>query len=168
MASPLYEYLSDDHDRFDQLLDRAEAKPGMIDQEPYAEFRKAILRHIGIEEKIIMPSIARLQDGRQAALAEQIRLEHGAIAALMVPPPSRSIIATLRSILQVHNVLEEQNGGLYELIDKLIGADADALLDKLKNVPEVPVVPHNERPAALEAARRAVARAGYEFKDMPG
>jgi hypothetical protein len=165
MLDPLYQYLSDDHTLLDELLDRAAARPGVIEMEPYTEFRKRILRHIGIEERIILPAIARLQDGRQAAMAEQIRLDHGAIAALMVPPPTAAIIATLRSILQVHNVLEEENGGLYELVGRLAGAETGAMLVKMKSTPEVPVLPHNETPVALEAAKRALARAGYEFKD---
>jgi hypothetical protein len=164
MSDPLYQYLSDDHNLLDELLDRATATPGAIDMTSYTEFRKRILRHIGIEEKIVLPAIQRLQDGRQAALADQIRLDHGAIAALMVPPPTAAIIATLRSILQVHNVLEEENGGLYELVDRLAGEGRGAMLEKMKAIPEVPVLPHNDKPVALESAKRAVARAGYEFK----
>jgi hypothetical protein len=166
MPDPLYEYLSDDHELLDRLLDSAMAKPGVIDMEPYAEFRRRILRHIGIEERIILPAIARLQDGRQKAMAEQIRLDHGAIAALMVPPPTASIIATLRSILQVHNVLEEENGGLYELVGRFAGAETGAMLEKMKSTPDVPLLPHNDKPTALEAAKRAVARAGYEFHEL--
>jgi hypothetical protein len=82
---------------------------------PYGEFRKGLLRHIGVEEKIVLPAIERLQGGRRAAVVDRLRLDHGAMVALMVPQPSPSIIATLRSILQVHNVLEEQEGGLYQL-----------------------------------------------------
>ena len=167
MPGALYQYLSDDHDRLDDLLRRAEAKPGVIDMEPYAEFRKGILRHIGMEEKIVLPTIARIQSGRQAAVAERLRLDHGAIVALLVPPPTASIVATIRSILRVHNALEEQEGGLYQLFEQLAKSDADIVLEKLKSAPEVPVLPHNERPEVLEATRRAVVRAGYEFKDMP-
>ena len=167
MCGPLYQYLSGDHDRLDELLQWALAKPGVIDMEPYAEFRKGILRHIGMEEKIVLPAIAQLQGGKQAAIAERLRLDHGAIVALLVPPPSASIVATLQSILRVHNVLEEQEGGLYQLFEELVGSEAGTLLERLKSAPEVPVLPHNERPDVIEATRRAVARAGYEFKDVP-
>lgn len=167
MLRVLYQYLSDDHDRLDGLLQRAVAKPGVISMEPYGDFRKGLLRHIGIEEKIVFPTIAKLQGGRPAAITERLRLDHGAIVALLVPPPSASIVATIRSILQVHNALEEQEGGLYQLFEQLVGSDSDTLLQKLKSAPEVPVLPHNERPGIIEATRRAVARAGYEFKDVP-
>jgi hypothetical protein len=120
-----------------------------------------------MEEKVVLPAIAQLQGGRPAAVAERLRLDHGALAALLVPPPTPTIIATIRSILQVHNVLEEQEGGLYQLFEQLAGSEAETLLEKLRTMPDVPVLPHNERPDVLEATRRAVARAGYEFKDVP-
>jgi len=167
MQRSLYQYLANDHDRLDGLLQSATAKPGVTDMQLYAQFRQGLLRHIGLEEKIVLPAIARLQGGRQAAIAERLRLDHGAIVALLVPPPTGSIIATLRSILQVHNALEEQEGGLYQLADQLAGSEAESLLEKLKSAPEVPVLPHNDRPDVIESTRRAVARAGYEFKVMP-
>jgi len=167
MPGPLYKYLENDHNRLDSLLDRSLAKPGIIDQDPYGEFRRGLLRHIAREEKVVLPGIAQPQGGRPAAVAERLRLDHGALAALLVPPPTPTIIDTIRSILQVHNVLEEQEGGLYQLFEQLAGSEAETLLEKLRTMPDVPVLPHNERPDVLEATRRAVARAGYEFKDVP-
>jgi hypothetical protein len=167
MPGVLYQYLAGDHDRLDGLLQRAVATPGVIDREPYSEFRKGLLRHIALEEKIVLPAIARLQHGRQPATAERLRLDHGALVALLVPPPSPSIVLTIRSILQVHNALEEQEGGLYLLFEQLAGADAEKLAGQLKSAPDVSVLPHNERPEILEATRRAVARAGYAFKTAP-
>jgi len=167
MPGVLYQYLSDDHDRLDSLLQLAVVKPGVINMEAYADFRKGLLRHIAMEEKIVLPAIAQLQGGRQAAIAERLRLDHGALAALLVPPPSASIVATVVSILQVHNALEEQEGGLYQLFEQFVGPDSDTLIKELTSAPEVPVLPHNERPSIIEATRRAVERAGYEFKDVP-
>ena len=77
MPGVLSQYLSKDHERLDALLTRATAKPGVIDMEPDLEFRKGILRHISMEEKIVLPAIARWQSGQKAALAERLRLDHG-------------------------------------------------------------------------------------------
>ena len=159
----LYKYLSDDHVRLDALLNRAVATPGVIDMEPFAEFRKGILRHISMEEKIVLPAISNWQGGKKAAIAERLRLDHGAIVSLLVPPPSRSIVLTLKHIFEVHNPLEEQEGGLYELFETLAGPEAEAMLGTLKAAPAVPVLPHNEKPDAIETTRIALARAGYEF-----
>ena len=48
MAGVLYQYLSDDHDRLDGLMQRIVAKP-MIDMEPCAEFRKGLLLRTSID-----------------------------------------------------------------------------------------------------------------------
>jgi hypothetical protein len=167
MPGVLYKYLAGDHDRLGGLLQRAVAAPGVIDMEPYSEFRKGLLRHIALEEKIVIPAIARLQGGSQPAIAERLRLDHGALVALLVPPRSPSIVLTIRSILQVHNALEEQEGSLYLLLEQLAGADTERLAGQMKSAPDVPVLPHNERAESLEATRRAVTRAGYEFKTAP-
>lgn len=167
MPHQLYDYLAQDHDRLDRLLRTATSQPDVIDRVPYDEFRRGLLRHIGIEERIVLPAIARLQNGKQAAVAERLRLDHGALAALMVPPPSSAIIATLRSILEGHNALEEQEGGLYLLLNRLAIDEEEILLKKMRTTPEVPVMPCNEKPFVLEATERALKRAGYSLLKNP-
>jgi hypothetical protein len=164
MPGLLFRYLAEDHERLDSLLQKATAKPDVIDMESYAEFRKGLLRHIAMEEKMVLPAIAHLQGSEQVALVGRLRLDHGALVALLVPPPDTSIVLTIRSILQHHNALEEQEGGLYQLFEQFAGPDTERLLAQLRTAPDIPVLPHNERPEVLQATRRAVARAGYEFK----
>ncbi len=162
ITGSLFQYLSNDHDRLDDLLEHAVENPEKIDMELYAEFRKGMLRHIGIEEKIVLPAIARLQNGEQAVIANRLRFDHGALVALLVPLPTSEIVATLHSILEFHNTLEENPDGLYQLLERLTGAEAGDLLAKLKTAPEVPVLPYNESPGILDVTRRAVERAGYK------
>jgi hypothetical protein len=166
MPGVLSQYLSNDHDRLDALLTRSTAKPGIIDMKPYSEFRKGILRHISMEEKIVLPAIARWQGGQKAALAERLRLDHGAIVSLLVPLPTPSIVFTLRSIFAVHNPLEEEKGGLYELLDSMAGPETEKTLRELQSSPAVPVLPHNEKPEAIETTRLAVERAGYKLRNL--
>jgi hypothetical protein len=45
-----------------------------------------------------------------------------------------------------------------------IRMEETVLLRQLKEVPEVPLHPHNPKPEILEATRRAVERAGYSMK----
>ncbi len=168
MHGNLFQYLADDHDRLDGLLQSAAGRPSEMNMEAYGEFRKGILRHIAIEEKIVLPEIARRQGGKAADVAGRLKLDHGAIVALLVPPPSAAIVATLRLILEIHNVLEEEEGGLYELFEGLVRQESAAVLQKLRSAPVVPVLPYNTQPEVLEATRRAVARAGYEFRDFWG
>jgi len=158
----IYKYLANDHVRLDGLLKHSAASPEAVDTEMFTEFRRGLLRHIGIEEKIVLPAIARFQNGTQAEIAGRLRLDHGALVALLVPTPSQAIIKTIVSILEVHNALEEKEDGLYQLIDKLAGEETDDLLEEIKNYPEVPMNPYNDHHGVLDVARRAVERAGYK------
>ncbi|MBH0203466.1 MAG: hemerythrin domain-containing protein, partial [Nitrospira sp.] len=121
------------------------------------------LRHIGMEEKILLPAAQRLNGGTPLAMAATLRLDHGAIAALLMPTPTPERIAMLRSILKKHNEIEEGLDGLYAACDKLAGAEAEHLLAKLRTAPDLAVLPHSDTPAVLGAVRRAVERAGYEY-----
>ncbi len=55
--------LERDHARLDQLLARAGRDLENIDMEAYSEFRRGLLKHIGMEEKILLPAIQRLRAG---------------------------------------------------------------------------------------------------------
>ena len=164
MKGPVYTYLASDHDRLDALLARAEKNPDHIDPVPFAEFRAGLLRHIGMEERVLLPETAKLLGVKELPIAARLRLDHGALTALLVPSPTRSIIATIRSILRVHNALEEQEGGAYHVCEEVSGTEGEALLARLKAVPAIPVHPHNDKPEVLEATKRAVSRAGYTMQ----
>jgi hypothetical protein len=105
-----------------------------------------------------------LRGGQPLPIAAKLRLDHGALAALLVPTPTPSIVAAIRAILKDHNVIEEGPGGLYEQCEKLAGAEADEILDALRNAPEVRVAPHNDGPNVMEAMRRALANAGRSLE----
>jgi hypothetical protein len=113
----------------------------------------------------MLPAIAQALGGSPPPEAERLRLDHGAIVALLVPPPSPAIMATLRSILPSHNDLEEREGGVYDQFDRAAGGNTEAMLERLRTFPEVPVLPHNPRPGILDATRRALERAGYSLKE---
>lgn len=161
MRSDPHTYLKEDHDRLEQLLARADVVPDSIDPAPYGEFRQGLLRHIAMEEKVLFPALARLPGGLADEVARQLRLDHGALVALLVPPPSAGIIATIRSILDRHNAVEEAEGGVYARSARLSDDEVQAVMERMRLVPEVPVVPHNSRPEVLLATQRAVERAGY-------
>ena len=168
MPTTIFEYLADDHARLERLLTAAAVGAGPIVMAPYEEFRRGLLRHIGIEERILLPAIIHAQGGVPSADAERLRLDHGAIVALLVPPPDAAIVRTIRFILGPHNVLEEGEGGVYSVLDDLGEVDTAALVEKIRHAPEVPVMPFNARPEVLEATRRALARAGYTMLEDAG
>lgn len=165
MTGPISAFLEDDHRRLDALLDRAAT--GAWDPAAYSEFRSGLLKHIGMEERILLPAVKRLQGGRPHPLAADLRLQHGAIAALLVPTPTPDVVATLREVLRLHNPLEEGPGALYETSEAVLGEEGEALLVQLRDAPEVPVAAHVDGPKVLAAMRRALERAGFRVEDLP-
>jgi hypothetical protein len=164
MSGPLRDYLTNDHNMLDALLEFAIEQPGVIEPDAYSDFRKRLLRHISIEEKIVLPAIERWQGGRKAPMQDRLHMDHGVIASLLVPPPTRALIRTLQSIFAAHNPIEENEDGLYDLFEKLAGLETDKYLVMMKEAPEVRVLPHNDRPDLLEFARQTLLRAGYQWK----
>ena len=164
-AGPVTDFLVEDHRRLDTLLQSAVAQAGVVDQGRYAQFRAGLLRHIGMEEKILLPAAQRLRGGEPLPIASKLRLDHGAIATLLIPTPTVAIIAMIRGILKDHNILEEGPGGLYETCDELAGSEATQLLAKLQAAPEVTVLPHSDTPTVMNTVHRVLERAGYDFRE---
>jgi hypothetical protein len=140
-------YLSDDHSRLDAALQSGD----------YASFREGLLRHIGIEQKILFPIV------RGWPLVERLHLDHGALAALLVPTPTPAIINAIRTILEHHNPLEEGPGGLYEECERRLGDGANDVLKRIQNAPRVPVASHVDNQTSMESLRHALKRAGYSI-----
>src|SRR5262245_30922604 len=74
--------------RLDALLERAMSDPENIDDSAYAQFRAGLLKHIGMEEKVLLPAAQKLRGGEPLPVAPRLRLDHGALAALLVPSPT--------------------------------------------------------------------------------
>lgn len=159
MPGPLAAYLIADHERLERLLDRAVADPERFDHEAFEEFRAGLMRHIGIEEKIVLADARRRRGGEPLPIARVLRVEHGALASLLVPTPDHAIVSEIRSILEVHDPREEGPGGAYEQCEALAGDEVLALLERARSAPEVPAAPHFDGPSACRTAREALARA---------
>ena len=153
MTGPLHDLLMRDHERLDALLADALRDDGSIDEPSYGEFRRGLLRHIGIEEKVLFPALRAA--GASTAVEEQLHRDHAALAALLVPPPSAETIAQIRAILLEHNPLEERPDGMYDRVQQLAGFDA--ILSRASSYPEVPTAPYSESPTvrrSIEALLR--------------
>jgi hypothetical protein len=159
----LTEFLVEDHRRLDGLLHTAVAQSGKVDDRAYIQFRAGLLRHIGLEEKILLPAAQRLRGGDPLPIAAKLRLDHGALASLLMPTPTAAILSAIQGILVDHNVLEEGAGGLYDTCDALAGLEGKPILAALRAAPDVAVMPYNDSPAVMNAVRRAVERAGYSL-----
>ena len=145
MIGPIEQFMTADHARLDQLLELACRSDGAIDGPTFAVFREGLLRHIAMEEKVLLPYL-RARVGEPPSIARVLRRDHGEIASLLVPSPTSSGCDLLRGVLARHNPLEEGPDGLYAACDTLAGGDAREVVAQLRAQPPVPVAPHYDGP----------------------
>ena len=163
MNKGLFQFFTNDHRRIEDLLDKATEDVNSIQMEYYHQFRTGLLKHIKMEEKILFAAAQKANGGIPLPLAAKLRLDHGALTSLMVVPPGPQVIKVLRHVLEKHDVLEEQPGGMYEICEQLTEGETQELLEQLEKVTEVPVQSFNNADYALGSAKRALQRAGFDF-----
>lgn len=166
MNKPLHQFFSKDHRQIDELFNKATKNPNEIEMNYYLQFRTRLLRHIKMEENILFPAARKVNPSIKQDLLPRYRLDHGAITALMVPPPTLTLIKVIKYILDKHNLAEEESGGLYDICEALTKEQTQELLNQLINTKEVPLHAPNPAPIAMESAKRALARAGYDFDEI--
>ncbi|MBS1750576.1 MAG: hemerythrin domain-containing protein [Bacteroidetes bacterium] len=166
MNKPLYRFFTNDHRRIEDLLDKATENPAEIQMEYYHGFRTGLLKHIKMEEKILFPAAQKANGGVPIPLAAKLRLDHGALTALMVVPPDTDTIKVVRYVLEKHDQLEEEPGGMYDICESLTEGETQSLLEQLEKVTEVPVHPHNKADYALTSAKNALKRASFNFDEI--
>jgi hypothetical protein len=151
-----------DHRRIDDSLQRALTTRAQIDAEAYAAFRAGLLRHIALEEKLLLPAARRCRGGEPLALARRLRVDHGAMALLLVPSPTPELVAEIRSILEPHDRLEEGVDGPYAICDELLAPEAEELLERARCYPEVKMAPHYDGERACRRAEQALHISGTQ------
>lgn len=150
MPGPLHRFFAEDHRRLGALLERSIAEPGTVDLDPFEEFRAGILRHIGMEEKVLFVAAREARGGDPLPVAARLRVDHGAIASLLVPTPTAALVAEIVSVLTPHNRREEEEGGVYDACDEALGAAAVDLVKELEAFPAVPLKPYNDGPEVMK------------------
>lgn len=143
---PVEAFMTEDHVRLDGLLRQSLLGGGRIDPASYGAFREGLLRHIGMEEKVLLPFAKAKRGGEPLSVARDLRRDHGLIAKLLVPTPDTALVDELVALLDRHNALEEGPGALYALCDALAGDEGEALVARLRAQPSVPVAPHYDGP----------------------
>jgi hypothetical protein len=167
---PLHRFFAADHRRLDGLLRGSMSEPGRIDLCLFGKFRAGILKHIGMEEKVLFVA-ARRARGEPLPLAARLRVDHGAIAALLVPSPTPVIVERILAVLGPHNRREEEPGGVYDACDEALGpVEGGRLVEELRAFPEVPLKAYNDGPEALahiEATLELSRRQWLEAEGLP-
>jgi Hemerythrin HHE cation binding domain len=162
---PIRRLLADDHERLEVLLRSAITPSGGIDLGSYEEFRAGLLRHIGIEEKVLFPASRRANGGSPHPTMARLHRDHGALALLLVPTPTADILGEIRSVLDAHNEIEEGERGVYEACDRLLGDELDTVMERVRTYPPVKLAPHFDGPGVprrAEDALRAVSAKSTE------
>jgi hypothetical protein len=167
MHGPVSAWFSQDHARLDALLRRAVAVPGAFDHDAFEAFRGGLLRHIALEEKFLLPGVRKARGGEPLPVARRLRVDHGAIASLLVPTPDSQIVAELRSVLEPHNAVEEEPGGLYDTCDDLLAPRVEGLLDLIRAYPAVKMAPHNDGPGVFRTAEDALRSSARQAGQVP-
>jgi hemerythrin-like domain-containing protein len=160
-------WLERDHEEIHALSLDARAPDG-IDDDAYERFRERLLRHIGIEERLLFPMIERAGPGPLTVAIEELRIDHAALASLLVPTPDHVLAQEIAGLLELHHELEERSGGIYDLCMALLDDDtADAILFEAAECPPMQIAKYFDGPgtvrtaaAALEKARRAHTKFG--------
>lgn len=166
MNKAIYDFFTNDHRRLEDLLEKATKDMNAIDMDAYLEFRIGLLTHISWEEKVLFKAAQIANNNVAIPLAKQLRVEHGAITSLMVPPPNAELFKVLKVVLEKHDLLEEEEGGMYDICEELTSGQTAEILEELHNLPPVRVHPNKDIPLAWEAAKRACARAGWDYDEI--
>ncbi|HTJ80392.1 MAG TPA: hemerythrin domain-containing protein [Polyangiaceae bacterium] len=144
---PIEQFMVEDHVRIDRLLDAACVESGIVDADLYVRFRQALLRHIAMEEKVLLRLARDKRGGEPLPIAQKLRADHGQIAKLLVRSPTPALVTELCEVLARHNPLEEGPEGLYSICDVLAGRDAQAVVEELRAMPAVPLAKYYDGPA---------------------
>jgi hypothetical protein len=163
-GGPITRYLAEDHARLDGLLARAVATAGGMDLDAFGAFRAGLLRHIGIEEKLLFPALREARGGAPHPHWVRLRIDHGALTSLLVPPPTPELVAEIRSILVPHNALEEGPAAPYASADLLLPAEAEPLLERMHAYPPVRVAAYRDGPRVLRTAADALRQSALQFE----
>jgi hypothetical protein len=153
------EYLVEDHRRLAALLERATAHTS-LDQAAFAAFRAGLLRHIAIEEKLLFPTARRARGGSPIERQRELRIEHAAIASLLVPTPDLALCKELVTLLTSHEAKEEGAAGVYAACEQCLSEEeSHALAVQAQAFPGVRVAPHFDGPQVPRTAARALVAA---------
>ena len=141
MIGPIEAFMTEDHVRLDVHL---RASSG--DDDDYRVFRGGLLRHIAMEEKVLLPFARERRGGTPLVIAARLRADHSRIARLLVQSPTRPLVDELCAVLEAHNAIEEGPDGLYATCDALAGLGADTIVERLRAQPAVPLARYYDGP----------------------
>lgn len=166
MNQALHHFFSEDHRRIDAILEEATRDIHQIDMDLYQDFRIALLTHIKMEENILFPAAKLANGGKPLPDFQRFRLDHAAITTLLAVYPNEEVVKVLKYIVDLHDEAEEKPGGMYEVCENLTRDQTKEILKELRAITPTPVHPPKKEIYVFEAAKRVLARAGYDYDEL--
>lgn len=139
--------LREQHRELSTAIRRCLGDDGSVEVALFDEFRHQLLRHISIEERIVMPAVIKAI-GRAPDDRNGLRKDHAGIAALCVPLPEREWVENLRDLLDEHYRVEEGPGGFLSRCDEvLVSTLNDRVLQDIDAHPRFKLAPFRKGPS---------------------
>jgi hypothetical protein len=136
---PIEQFMMQEHVWVDWRIDAC-LRRGAVDVAVFGEIRHELLRHIAMEEKVLLPFARARRGGVPLDLAGPLCAEHRVISQLLIRPPTAANLASLVELLGAHQRLEEGPSGLYAACDELANEEeAGQLVERLRKLPRVVV-----------------------------
>ena len=139
-------WMQNDHVLIDAIAERAtaaaEARDGATLEREAGHFLSRLRRHIEMEEGVLFPAFEQRTGMADGGPSVQMRVEHEQMRPILQQMQDAAAAAdgtawqraaqALHDILLPHNIKEEQM--MYPMLDEAMGADAQALLDEVKEM----------------------------------
>lgn len=134
MRRPVSTSLVAEHRSLVRRLGRCLTPDGGVDLKRFDAFRRKLLHHIAVEEKVLLPALEK-KLGSPPLCRESLRREHAGLAAMCVLNPDRGWVLELQSLLAHHHRVEESRDGFFALCDAHLAGEATALRQAFDAVP---------------------------------
>jgi hypothetical protein len=145
----LTQLLTTEHEELLGMLDACVTRRSGVDRARFDAFRRRALRHIAVEQRVLLPALGRMHKLTDA-MRNAMSRDHRALVMLCVPEPNIGFVRDLQELLAWQVSVQESAGGVFKVYDAFV-RDEHALDKALAGVPAV------EPPAFAAGADVAVA-----------
>lgn len=124
MAWDIVRVMDNQHRRIEWLLTESlgDEAARALDLAAYGAFRETMLRHIGIEEKLLLSGLREARVPFTSAWA--IHRDHAALASLMAAEPDLALVLEVARLVDTHMTLEEGPEGLFSVCARTLSEEA--------------------------------------------
>jgi hypothetical protein len=165
MARRLTGFLEQDHALLGARLRETLRPGGAVDLPAFDVFRHGLLRHITIEERVLMPALLAAL-GHPPVFQNGLRMDHAGFATLCVTTPCHEWVEDLADLLEHHQRVEEEPGGFYDLVDAYV-ADEGAVRAAIARLPPLRLPPVESGPRVRELLARVLYEVGVATDAYP-